>query len=128
MMTLIAVIHIIVAIALVGLVLIQDSKGGGALGIGGGAGSNSLLGATGAQSLAAKATRWMAVIFALTCISLTVITARQSRSVLDTGGALPAAAPADPAAATETAPLIPPATEGASPAAAPVDPVQEPKK
>lgn len=107
MMTLIAVIHIIVAITLVGLVLIQDSKGGGALGIGGGAGSNSLLGATGAQSLAAKATRWMAVIFAFTCIALTVITARNTRSVLDTGS-VPVSTP-QPAATTpvQTAPEAP---------------------
>lgn len=117
MMTFVAIIHLIVAFVLIGLVLIQDSKGGG-LGIGGGGGgSNSLLGAAGAQTLASKATRWIAVFFAITCISLTMMTAQQSKSVLDSAP-LPAAAPgATPSApATETAP----ATE-AAPAAAPVE-------
>ncbi|MCX7978505.1 MAG: preprotein translocase subunit SecG, partial [Bdellovibrionaceae bacterium] len=36
MATFIAVVHILVAVILIALVLIQDSKGGGALGIGGG--------------------------------------------------------------------------------------------
>lgn len=91
MMTFVAVIHILVAIALIGLVLIQDSKGGGALGMGGG--SNSLLGATGAQTLAAKVTRWAAVIFAITCLSLTMMTSQSTKSVLDSGSALPTTPP-----------------------------------
>lgn len=103
MMTFVAIVHILVAIILIGLVLIQDSKGGGALGIGGGgAGSNSLLGATGAQTLAAKMTRIVAVIFALTCISLTVMTADRSGSVVD--GMIPASSPAKDVAPTEAAP------------------------
>jgi preprotein translocase subunit SecG len=60
----IGIIHIVVAIALIILVLIQDSKSDGALGMGGSSGSNSLLGATGAQTLAGKMTVWTAVIFA----------------------------------------------------------------
>lgn len=103
MMTFVAIVHILVAIILIGLVLIQDSKGGGALGIGGGGGgSNSLLGATGAQTLAAKMTRIVAVIFALTCISLTVMTADRSGSVVD--GMIPASSPAKDVAPTEAAP------------------------
>ncbi|MBO9668719.1 MAG: preprotein translocase subunit SecG, partial [Bdellovibrio sp.] len=70
MTTFIGIIHIIVALVLIVLVLIQDSKSNGALGIGGSSTSNSLLGATGAQSLAGKMTVWAAVIFAVTCLNL----------------------------------------------------------
>lgn len=100
MMTLIAVVHIIVALILIVLVLMQDSKSSGALGIGGGSNSNSILGATGAQSLAAKMTVWAAVIFALTCLALTFYASSGNKSVVDN---LPAAAPVLPASAPQAA-------------------------
>lgn len=118
MMTFVAIIHLIVAFVLIGLVLVQDSKGGG-LGIGGGGGgSNSLLGAAGAQTLASKMTRWTAVLFAVTCISLTMMTAQNSRSVLDSGP-LPASqtTPAAPGAAGGT-PATPEGTTPTAPAEA----------
>ncbi len=83
MTNVIVTMHIIVALILIGMVLIQDSKGGGALGMGGGGGSNSIFGATGAQSLAAKVTRIVAIVFALTCLGLSFLSAQQTRSVID---------------------------------------------
>ncbi|WCL52950.1 preprotein translocase subunit SecG [Gimibacter soli] len=53
-------IHLIVAIALVGVILLQRSEGG-ALGIGGGAGG--LMTARGAGDLLTKTTRWLAIVF-----------------------------------------------------------------
>lgn len=120
MTTFIGIIHIIVALVLIVLVLIQDSKSNGALGMGGGSsGSNSLLGATGAQTLAGKMTVWAAVIFAVTCLTLSVITSTGTKSVVDS---LPLPAPTAPAtdaaagaaavpAATEQAPATPAPTE-----------------
>ncbi len=114
METLLTLIHVLIAVLLIGLVLIQDSKGG-ALGIGGGSTSNSLLGAGGAQTLAAKATRWVAAFFAVTCISLSIWTAKKTQSVVS--GVLPTTAveavPSTPNA-TETAP-----TSTTAPAAIP---------
>jgi preprotein translocase subunit SecG len=103
MVTFLAVVHILACLALVGLVLIQDSKGGGVFTSQ--ATSNSVLGATGATSLAQTMTKVMAVIFALTCIGLSILSARSEKSVVDS--ALPAAAtlPATPA---ETAPATAP--------------------
>lgn len=104
MIEFLSVFHIIITIALCGLVLIQDSKGGGALGIGG-SGSNSLLGATGAQSLAANMTKWVAILFAGSCIALTYFLAHQNKSVVDqlntatiapTESPIPAASPTTP--------------------------------
>lgn len=93
---LVTALHILVALSLIGLVLIQDSKGGGALGIGGG-GSNSLLGATGAQTLAAKMTRVTAIFFAVTCLILTYMSSQRHKSVLDNVGVVstPTAPPAE---------------------------------
>lgn len=82
MVDFLSVLHIIITIALCGLVLMQDSKGGGALGIGG-SGSNSLLGATGAQTLAANLTKWVAILFAGSCIALTYFLAHDHKSVVD---------------------------------------------
>ncbi len=72
MATLVTVVHIMTAFILIGLVLLQDSKGGGMGGAFGGGGSQSLLGATGAATLAQKATRWAAVVFAITSIGLSI--------------------------------------------------------
>ena len=113
MMTFVAVLHLVVAFILIGLVLIQDSKGGGALGIGGG-GSNSLLGATGAQTLWAKLTRVVALVFAITCISLTYLTAQKTRSVIESA---PIPEVSSPIPQTSEPTATPAATPSASPAA-----------
>lgn len=110
MTTFIGILHIIVALVLIVLVLIQDSKSNGALGIGGASGSNSLLGATGAQSLASKLTVWSAIIFAVTCLTLSVLTSSKTKSVVDS---LPL--PTAPIAAPVEAPVATPA-ETAAPA------------
>ncbi len=106
MLTAVVVLHLIVALLLISLVLVQDSKGGGMGGAFGGASSNSLFGATGASSLAAKATKYMAIIFAGTCLALSLLSSRKSDSVVDSLPATPAAAATtqktDPAAAVST--------------------------
>ncbi len=131
MMTFVAVLHILVALLLIGLVLVQDSKGGGALGMGGG-GSNSVVGAAGAQTLWAKITRYVALVFAITCVSLTYMTASKTKSIMDsapvpaatTGSAAGGAAATTPAT-TEPGPVVP-----AGKAALPVDTpkADDPKK
>ncbi len=108
MITFIATVHIIACLALIALVLIQDSKGGGVFSSQGS--SNSVLGANGATSLASTMTKIVSAILVITCISLAMLSARGQKSILDSGVALPAptapvnAAPVDsvPATATET--------------------------
>ena len=58
MITFLAIIHIIACLGLIGLVLVQDSKGGGVFTSQ--SGSNSVLGATGATSLAQTMTKVVA--------------------------------------------------------------------
>tara|TARA_B100001248_G_scaffold241870_1_gene208914 strand:- start:25306 stop:25674 length:369 start_codon:yes stop_codon:yes gene_type:complete len=82
MESVISVIHVIIAVVLVFLVLIQDSKGGG-LGMMSGGGSGSILGTTGADNLVVKMTRWVALAFAFTSVILTIWNAEQGQSVLE---------------------------------------------
>ncbi|MCB0407951.1 MAG: preprotein translocase subunit SecG [Bdellovibrionales bacterium] len=84
LMTLVAIFHVFIAIALIFLVLIQDPKGGGAAGVFGGGGSqNSFFGATGAGNFLTTLTKWLAVIFAVTSIGMTYMTSHTGSSVMD---------------------------------------------
>ncbi len=107
MTTFIAIIHVIVALLLIALVLLQDSKGGAIGGAFGGGGSNSVLGATGGVNLLVKITRFAAILFAVTCVVLTVLSTRNMTSVVEDF------APAGPAA------VVPPPTTPEAPAATP---------
>lgn len=119
MITFVATIHILACIALVGLVLVQDSKGGGVFT--GQTTSNSVLGATGATTLAGTLTKVVGLILVVTCITLAILTSKSQKSVIDSSVIPSATAPANGAAPVETAPTenTTPATE--TPAAAPAD-------
>ena len=106
MLTLVTVIHMLAALGLILLVLIQDPKGG-AMGVfgAGGSSSNSFFGSTGASNFLTKATRWLAIIFATCCLVLAYLATHKSTSVMDQ---LPAAsAPTTPPPAAEQAPATP---------------------
>jgi len=110
MIVLLLVVHVLVAIALVGVILLQKSEGG-ALGMGGGGMSGFMTGRSTANLLT-RATAVLAAVFMLTSILLVVLNnrARAPHSIVDQGGA--PAAPAAPGT-----PAIPnaPATPGAPP-------------
>ena len=114
----VAVVHILVAFSLILLVLLQDSKSGSVGGAFGGGGSSSILGATGAATLAQKLTRWIALIFAVTSISLSFFASKAQKSVMDSavGASVPAAAaPTTPPAAPSTSQPAPGTPAAASP-------------
>ncbi len=115
METLVAIVHILVALILIVLVLVQDSKSGSIGGAFGGGGSNSVLGATGATTLAQKMTRWTAVVFAGTCILLTMYASQSHKSILDAGG-VAGAAPIVPVSVPATPNPVAPAASGMAPA------------
>lgn len=77
MATVLLVIHIMVAAALVGLVLLQRSEGG-ALGIGGGGGGGGFMSGRGAANLLTRVTALFAAAFFVTSILLTLV-AQQGR-------------------------------------------------
>jgi len=103
-------VHLLLALALIGVVLLQRSEGGG-LGMGGG-GGGAQTGRSAATALG-KLTWVLAIAFICTSMTLTVIAAKNSAgsSVLDRIVDRPAASAADeedPAAATGGT-LLPPA-------------------
>jgi preprotein translocase subunit SecG len=116
MQAVILTIHLLLALALIGVVLLQRSEGGG-LGIGGGGG---IMTSRGAATALSKVTWALGIAFVVTSLTLTVIAARQAGvgSVTDVLGApAPTEAPAAPSPGLE-GDLLPPApSEG--PAAPP---------
>src|SRR6187399_3346063 len=66
------VVQAIIAAALVGIVLMQRSEGGG-LGIGGGGGPGGLMNARGAADFLTRTTKWLAVIFVVLAIALAAV-------------------------------------------------------
>lgn len=89
----ILVIHLILALAIIGLVLIQRSEGGG-LGIGGGGGGMGSFATAGqtANGLV-RATRWVAAAFFCTSIMLAILAGTHTgeKSLLDSLDNPPAA-------------------------------------
>lgn len=78
------IVHLILALCLIGIVLLQRSEGGG-LGMGSGGGSGGLVSARGAATALGKLTWAFAIAFIITSITLTIIAAQKSAngSVLD---------------------------------------------
>jgi|TARA_B110000263_G_scaffold106587_1_gene93054 preprotein translocase subunit SecG len=75
MQNVVLVIHLILALGLIGIVLLQRSEGGG-LGIGGGGGSSS--GRPSSTALG-KVTWLFAIAFIITSLTLTIIAAKNSQ-------------------------------------------------
>jgi preprotein translocase subunit SecG len=103
MTTVVLVIHLLIAVALVGVILLQKSEGG-ALGIGGG-GAGGFLTARGGANLLTRTTAVLAVLFVCTSLVLAILAsqARGPSSILDA----PAPVPAAPAAPAPVAPAEP---------------------
>ena len=105
MIILLLAVHILIALSLVGVILLQKSEGG-ALGMGGGGMSGFMTGRSTANLLT-RVTAVLAAAFMTTSILLVVLHNRDRapRSIIDQG------APASP-----TAPVVPAAPQPAPPA------------
>lgn len=105
------IVHLILALALIGIVLLQRSEGGG-LGMGGGGGGGGMVSGRAAATALGKLTWLLAIAFITTSLTLTVLAAQksQSSSVFDRPGeAAPAATDSDPAQVPSGESLLPPA-------------------
>lgn len=81
------VIHLMTAIFLVALILMQRSGGGALNGLGGGSGANSFLSARGTGNLLTRLTAILATVFFITSIALSIYykgAERKSASVVET--------------------------------------------
>lgn len=108
MESVILVIHLLIAIGLVGVILIQRSEGGG-LGIGGGT-MGGMMSTRGTANLLTRTTGILAACFFATSIVLAILAGGHSRpaSIIDTLPAGPAQStvPAQPAAPAQPAPPV----------------------
>jgi preprotein translocase subunit SecG len=109
MSTVLLLIHVMVAVALVGVVLLQRSEGG-ALGIGGG-GGGFMTGRSAGNALT-KTTAVLAACFFATSLALSILASHQAPTptILPAGGAgglIPLQIPGAPAPASPQAPAAP---------------------
>lgn len=102
METLVVVVHVVIAVALVGLILIQQGKGADAGAAFGGGASQTVFGSQGSGSFLTRVTTILAIVFFVTSFSLAVF-AKQRAEVAGEAG-IPVVeesaeqAPAEPAA------------------------------
>ena len=84
MATVVLVIHLMIAVALIAVVLMQRSEGG-ALGIGGGGGGGGFMSGRGTANLLTRMTTMLAAAFFITSITLTILAGNRgdSGSLLD---------------------------------------------
>jgi preprotein translocase subunit SecG len=128
MQTVIIVIHLMVVVAMIGLVLLQRSEGGG-LGMGGGGG---FMTSRGAGNVLTRTTGILAMTFFVTSLALSILASmdRKPTSILSTPGpavpAPPSGAPAPPLSQGGQGVLD--ALRQGEPAAAPVPQVPQPPK
>jgi len=104
METLVLVIHVVAALGICGLVLLQHGKGADVGAAFGGGASGSLFGATGSANFLSRATGIMAAVFFLSSMGLTYFSTRkpENRGVMATQPA-----PVKPGPAQIPAPGVP---------------------
>ena len=112
---LLLVVHVLIAIALVAVVLLQKSEGG-ALGIGGGGMSGFMTGRSTANLLS-RATAILAALFMTIAVLLVVLRNRERAPPSIVGPGVP------PAPAAPSAPPAPPGPKPAGPPPAPTAPL-----
>ena len=106
METLVLVVHVLSALALIGLVLLQHGKGADMGAAFGGGASGSLFGATGSANFLSRITAILATIFFLTSLGLTWFSSHKT----DSSGVM----------ATQPASQAPATTPATAPAPVPV--------
>ena len=118
---LVMAVHVVVALFLVGVVLLQGGRGGMGETLGG-AGAQSLFGG-GANIVMAKITTVAASLFMVTCLSLAMLSTARGRSLIDrmpmTPEDLPLVLPTIPQPDSTHADSPAPQSGEAAPAAAP---------
>ncbi len=121
MINILIAIHVLVAVSIVALVLVQHGKGadaGAAFGGGGGGASGSLFGSKGSANFLSRTTAILATIFFLTSLSLTFLYSRSVKTTSVTESVmqepaveekqqLPSAAEEQPADLTKDVPALP---------------------
>jgi preprotein translocase subunit SecG len=112
----ILVAHLLIALAIIGLIMLQQGKGadmGASFGAGG---SQTLFGSTGTGNVLTRATAWLVLLFFASSFGLALLVNQKAEVVDDLGLEIPPAVEAtEPApAADEELPQVDPAAPAAS--------------
>jgi preprotein translocase subunit SecG len=96
MLTVVIVVHLMIVLALIGVVLLQKSEGGG-LGMGGG-GGGGFLSSRGTANVLTRTTAILALGFFITSLMLSVLAGveRKPRSIISPGSPVSAPVPGSP--------------------------------
>jgi len=90
MLQIILVVHLLVALSIIGLIMLQQGKGAD-MGASFGAGaSQTLFGSSGSANVLTRTTAWLVLVFFATSFSLAVIANNASRPADDLGIEIPA--------------------------------------
>ena len=110
------IIHLLLALTLIGVVLLQRSEGGG-LGMGSGGGGGGAMTGRSAASALAKVTWIVAIAFIITSMTLTIIAAQKSAgsAVIDRLGGSAAVEQQDEQSLPDIDDLLPPSADDAAP-------------
>ncbi len=116
MENIVLIIHLLLALTLIGVVLLQRSEGGG-LGMGSGGGGGGAMTGRSAASALAKVTWILAIAFIITSMTLTIIAAQKSAgsSVIDRLGGSAAVKQQDEQSLPDIDDLLPPSADDAAP-------------
>jgi preprotein translocase subunit SecG len=122
MLTVVIVIHLMIVLAMIGVVLLQKSEGGG-LGMGGG-GGGGFLSSRGTANVLTRTTAFLALGFFVTSLVLSILAGfdRKPRSIIQNAGSTPASVPGAPAPPDQpSGGLLDALRGGSQPAAPPAD-------
>jgi len=119
MIVILFVIHVLIALALIGVVMLQKSEGG-ALGMGGGGGMSGFMTGRSTSNLLTRTTAILAVAFFCTSIILVKLSGPSAapHSIIDQGP--PAGTPLMPGAPSTPTPAVPAAPAAPSGPTAPL--------
>ena len=98
--------HLLIALAIIGLIMLQQGKGadmGASFGAGG---SQTLFGSSGSGNVLTKATAWLVVLFFATSFSLALLVSKRSVVADELDLVIPAAVETKAAAAEEELPVF----------------------
>lgn len=104
---LLLVLHIVVCLALIGIVLLQGGKGAEVGATFGAGASQTIFGASGSQTFLGKLTTGAAVIFMLTSLALAIFWGRPGGGSVMPDQVAPAAPPAQSMPAPAATPMAP---------------------
>jgi preprotein translocase subunit SecG len=107
--------HLIIALTIIGLIMLQQGKGADMGASFGSGGSQTLFGSDGSGNVLTKATAWLVVLFFASSFGLALLANQKSAPVDDLGLALPVAIEApEPVAVDEELPQLDSATPAAT--------------